>query len=226
MTAYRNDVDALAAREEVLTRELADKQRERDDVQRMLEEARAVEAAEAREYDVMVGRRRVRRVVGGFAVLFVAGVAAGALCVQHDEVNIVAAEPAAVKPDDTKFGLALAAKGLATIQLEPRFPTGIGGLDSEADVHGAVGEAVDAWQPFTYTRDASARTAVASPLYRGGQEEPQPEFVSDGQGVWRVIRDIPHPAAIAPEGLKWSRKVWLLPSGSSYRGDVQVAYPR
>jgi hypothetical protein len=228
MTAYRNDVDALAAREEVLARELAEKQRERDDVQRMLEEARAAEAAQAIENDVMVGRRRLRRIVGGIAILLVAGVAAGAMCVTHDDVELVAVtKPVEPELDNTKLGLALAAKGLTDVVLEPRFPTGLSGLETEAEVHAAVGESVEPWQAFTYIGDASARQAVASPLYRGGQEDPQPQFVTDGNGgVWRVVPDVPRKAVIAPEALKWSRKVWLLPSGSTFRGDLAIAYPR
>src|ERR1044071_5122746 len=62
--AYRNDVDALAARHQALETELAERTRERDDVARMLAEAKARDAEEkARLYAETCGpaRRRHRR---------------------------------------------------------------------------------------------------------------------------------------------------------------------
>jgi hypothetical protein len=231
MTAYRNDVDALAAREEVLTREVADKQRERDEVVRMLEEARTVEAAEAIANDVMVGRRRVRRLAIGLAVLAVligAGIAAAAalLVIRDDKSPAVAApvvSQAAPARDDVRFGLALATKGLEQVSLEPRFVPA-SGFDTLAELDEAIGEAVPPWQQFSYTRDAQVRQAVASPAYRVGAAEPEPEFVTDSNGgVWRVT---PAAETVAATTGRWTRKVWLLPLGSSFRGDVEIAFAR
>jgi hypothetical protein len=230
MTAYRNDVDALAARDKALARELADKQRERADVQRLLEEARAAEAAEAEQRDVMVGRRRLRRVAVGLAALIAAGVAAGAVFVHRcpparhaDEVNTLSQ----INVDETRYELALAAKGLTRVELEPRFVGGLHGFATASEVDAVLGQPVEPWQQFTYTHDASVRQAIASPLFHGGDFEPAPELVSDGYGgVWRVLWDIPRTPGRVPAASGWARRVWLLPVGSVYRGDVQIAYPR
>ena len=228
MTAYRNDVDALAARDEVLARELADKQRERADIQRLLEEARAADAAEAEQRDVMVGRRRLQRIAVGLAVLVVAGVAAGAVVVTRHPAPPFIAEVPAEQIDETRYELALAAKGLTRVELEPRFVGGLHGFPTASEVDAVLGPPVEPWQQFTYTHDASARQAIASPLFHGGDLEPEPELASDGYGgIWRVVRDLPRPApARVPATSGWARKVWLLPVGSVYRGDVAVAYPR
>ena len=228
MAAYRNDIDALAAREVALDRELASKQRERDDVKRLLDDARVAEAAGVVERDVMVGRRSLRRVAVGLAVLLVAGVACGAAFVTYAEDGVApAVSPPVEQPDETRFGLALGAKGLTPVELEPRFVAGVSGLETPADVDLAIGGPVPAWEQFTYTRDAHARPAVASPHFRGGDIEPMPEFVSDGYGaVWLVIRAVPRAAAYAPANTGWSRKVYVLPLGSVFRGAVDIAYPR
>jgi hypothetical protein len=63
--AYRNDVDALAARHEVLQAEVDAKTRDRDEVSRLLEEARGRERNEQLYQDYASGgpqRRRRRRV--------------------------------------------------------------------------------------------------------------------------------------------------------------------
>lgn len=226
MTAYRNDIDALAARDEALARELADKQRERADVQRLLEQARAADAAEAEQQDVMVGRHRLHRIAVGLAVLVAAGVAAGAVLVQRQPAPVVfRAEVPAV--DETRYELALAAKGLTRVELEPRFVGGLRGFSTVTEVDAVLGQPVEPWQQFTYTQDASVRQAFASPLFRGGDLDPDAELVSDGYGgVWRVVRDIPRPPVRVPVHMGWTRKVWLLPIGSVFRGDVQIAYPR
>ena len=228
MTAYRNDIDALAARDEVLARELFDKQREHDDVKRLLEDARLVEAAGADERDVMIGRRRLRRLAVGIAALAVAGVAAGAVCVTHDDLGVAtAASPAVERSDETRFSLAIASKGLTPVELEPRFIAGVSGLDTPAEVDLAIGGPIAPWESFTYTRDAHARPAIASPLFHGGDVEPMPEFVTDGYGgVWLVIRTVPREPVRAPAEAGWSRKVWLLPLGSVFRGAVEITYPR
>jgi hypothetical protein len=228
MTAYRNDVDALAARDEVLTRELADKQRELESVQRMLVEARAAEAAEAKAHNVMVGRRRVHRVLMSLGVLALAAGAAGVMCVSEgpDMVPSCTDCTKTESPDEARFTAVLAGKGYARIDLEPRYPT-LGGVETQAELHTAVGEAVEPWQQFLYTRDATVRAAIASNIYKAGEPEPFPEFATDGNGgVWRIVREEPLPAVAAPTGTGWTRKVWLLPAGTSYRGDLRVANPR
>jgi hypothetical protein len=227
MTAYRNDVDALAARDEVLTRELADKQRELDAVQRMLVEARAAEAAEAKAHNVMVGRRRLRRVGMLLAVLALAAGAAGAMCISGDESALDVQAPAPeVSPDEARFTAVLAGKGFARIDLEPRYAAR-SGFETQAELHAAIGEAVEPWQQFMYTRDATIRPAIASNIYKSGEPEPAPEFATDGNGgVWRIVRAEPLPVAAAPAGIGWTRKVWLLPTGTSYRGDLTVGSPR
>lgn len=225
MTAYRNDVDALAARDEVLTRELADKQRELDDVQRMLVEARAAEAEEAKANNVMVGRRRLRRVGMLLGVLALAAGAAGAMCITADDQVLVEAPKTEVSRDEAMFTALLAGKGYERIDLEPRYVSR-SGFETQPELHAAIGEEVDPWQQFLYTRDATVRQAIASNIYKSGDPEPSPEFATDGKGgVWRIVRTEPLPVVTTPTGIGWSRKVWLLPSGTSYRGDLTVASP-
>lgn len=87
--AYRNDVDALAARHEALQAEVDAKTRDRDEVSRLLEEARGRERNEQLYQDYASGgpqRRRRRRVRIALAVAAViTGVLAVvfALRVQH-----------------------------------------------------------------------------------------------------------------------------------------------
>jgi len=226
MTAYRNDVDALAARDEVLTRELADKQRELDDVQRMLIEARAAEAEETKANNVMVGRRRLRRAAMMLGVLGLAAGAAGAMCITTDDQVFVEVQKPEVSRDEAMFTALLAGKGYERIDLEPRYAAR-SGFPTQAELHAAIGEEVDPWQQFLYTRDATVRQAIASNIYKSGDPEPSPEFATDGKGgVWRIVRTSPLPVVAAPAGIGWSRKVWLLPSGTSYRGDLTVASER
>lgn len=226
MAAYRNDTDALAARDEVLARELADKQRERAVVQQLLEEARAADAAAAASNDVRVGRRRLRRFVIGLAMV---AVAVGAMFVSanRDHRCVAAVASPAAEPDETLFSLALAAKGLTLIELEPRFIAGVAGVATPAEVDVLVGASVAPWESFLYSRDAAVRQAVASPIYRGGDVEPMPEFVTDGYGgVWRVQRSVPRRAVLTHAAAQWSRKIWLLPLGSAFRGAVEIATVR
>jgi hypothetical protein len=50
-----------------------------------------------------------------------------------------------------------------------------------------------------------------------------PEFVTDGYGgVWLVIRAVPRAAMRAPANTGWSRKVFVLPLGSVFRGGVEI----
>lgn len=65
---YRNDVDALAAREAALAKELAAKAKERDEVGALLAEAKANEQAELRAEDIRSGKRMARRVMIGLGV--------------------------------------------------------------------------------------------------------------------------------------------------------------
>lgn len=77
--AYRNDVDALEARHRALEAELAERTRERDDVARMLSEARAREIEDAARIDAATGgpaRRRRRRILLA-ATLVAMGMIAG-----------------------------------------------------------------------------------------------------------------------------------------------------
>jgi hypothetical protein len=126
--------------------------------------------------------------------------------------------------DEVKFGLALGAKGLTPVTLEPRFAAF--GYDSVAELDRDIAaEPVSPWQQFLYSRDAHMRQAIASEPFRMGGAEPTPEFVSDGYGgVWRVA-----PAAArvtASSSGPWTRRVWLLPIGSVFRGDVEITYAR
>lgn len=251
--AYRNDIDALAARDAVLAREVAEKQRELADVQRMLEEARAAEAALAREHDVMVGQRRMRRILIGGLVLVAAGVAAVAVVYDRDEVAVECGPPPhpvlrpaelatqqqeVARDEKVAYDLALASKGLEPVTLEPRFVGGPQGFASRAALDAELGEPVEAWQQFLYTRDAQPRPAVASDVVRVSAETTH-EFVKDGfGGVWRVRRQVTptRTHVLSSEGCDASsglafrpgehvtRNVWLLPLGSHFRGDVEVAY--
>jgi hypothetical protein len=72
--AYRSDVDALEARHRALEAELAQRVRERDDVARMLAEARAQECAEHARIDAVMGgpmRRRRAALLVAVALLLI-----------------------------------------------------------------------------------------------------------------------------------------------------------
>ena len=74
--AYRNDVDALAARHEALQAEVDEKTRDRDEVSRLLEEARARKRNDDLYQDYASGgpqrrRRRRIRIALGFAALVI-----------------------------------------------------------------------------------------------------------------------------------------------------------
>lgn len=104
-------------------------------------------------------------------------------------VEIVCAEPAAPQ--------------LVAIELERRFTD----LD----------EAVVAWEPFIYTRDAAARPAVASDVYVPTDARPRYEMMQDEYGgVWAVIDgNVP---GIAAGEARPTRDIWLLPHGAAFRG--------
>jgi hypothetical protein len=246
--AYRSDLDALEARDQVLSRELAEKQREHAEVQQMLDEARTAEADEVRANDVLVGRRRLRRIalaVG--AVVVIAGVA-GVMVVQRHPVpsrgiprmELVEKQAAFGAAEQTAYDLALAAKGLHRIDLEPRPLGGMTGFETTEEVDAALGatQPVVPWQPFIYTRDAQARMAIASPVVELGDTTSLAEFVTDGHGgIWRTQRTLvpttttqitvddcegPIRGGMEPPRARLDRHVWLLPLGSGFRGDLLV----
>ena len=63
MTAYRNDVDALAARHAALEAEVADRTRERDEAARLLDEARGRVRAELYDREAPIRRQRAIAIV-------------------------------------------------------------------------------------------------------------------------------------------------------------------
>ncbi len=88
--AYRSDVDALAARVQALSAELADRERERDEVARMLAEARAKEQADRVAADYAAGgpQRRLRRrltIAVSAAATLVAALVAWRVTHRHDD---------------------------------------------------------------------------------------------------------------------------------------------
>jgi hypothetical protein len=94
---YRNDVDALAAREAALAKELAAKAKERDEVGRLLAEAKAKEAAETKPR-VPGERARVRR--GWMSVLIweaflVPGLVGYAVLVPDKDESVATTTPTA-----------------------------------------------------------------------------------------------------------------------------------
>jgi len=222
--AYRSDVDALSAREETLARELAAKEREHATVKQLLADARSAELSEARERDVMVGRRSLRRLALGLVGLLVAGATAGVLVVSR-HARALGPTPTSSKPaprDEVRFGLALGARGLTSVVLEPRWLSA-DGFATAAELDDALGFAVPAWEPFSYARDAGGRLAVASEPFRIGGAEPGAEFVTDGHGgLWRVAPSGPF---VATGDGRWTRRVWLVPLGSSFRGDIEIPIP-
>lgn len=212
--AYRSDIEALAARDAVLARELADKQHERDAVHQMLEDARAAERAQVLEHDVMSGRRTLRRlrVVAWFLVA--AASAAVLLLVRETTHCPVRGEAISFAYDTTEW---LEDRNLQAVALEPRFVSPIG-FPSIAELDEAVGAPVPAWESFTYARDASGRIAVASEPYRLGGSEPDTIFVTDGHGgLWRLRP--PEPFVSTGNGA-WTRRIWLVPLGSSFQGSI------
>jgi len=101
------------------------------------------------------------------------------------------------------------------VTLEPRWldTQGYATLD---ELDAATNGHVDAWQPFAWARDAGGRLAIASEPYRLGGGEPDATFVADDDGgIWRV----PHAVPATGTG-PWTRRIWLVPVGSAFRGDV------
>ncbi|MGE5183884.1 MAG: hypothetical protein ACM31C_17560 [Acidobacteriota bacterium] len=89
--AYRSDVDALEARVKVLSAELADRERERDEVARMLAEARAKEQADRIAADYAAGgpqrRRRRLAIATAVAATLVAGLFAWRIAHRHHDTT-------------------------------------------------------------------------------------------------------------------------------------------
>jgi hypothetical protein len=81
--AYRSDTDALEARLDVLTKELADRTTERDEVARMLAEARDRDAAQ-RWLDERPRRRRRRIVIAIASTMLMLGGLVTFFVVRHD----------------------------------------------------------------------------------------------------------------------------------------------
>jgi hypothetical protein len=232
--AYRSDIEALAARDAVLARELADKQHERDAVHQMLEDARAAERAQVLEHDVMSGRRTLRRlrvvawilVAAGSRlvpwILVAAGSAAVPLLARETTHCPVRGEAISFSYDTTEW---LEDRNLQAVALEPRFVSPIG-FPTIAELDEAVGAPVPAWESFTYARDASGRIAIASEPYRLGGSEPDTIFVTDGHGaLWRLRPSEPF---VSTGNGAWTRRIWLVPLGSSFQGSIdpiEIASP-
>jgi hypothetical protein len=84
--AYRSDTDALEARLDVLTKDLADRTRERDEVARMLAEARDRDAAQ-RWLEERPRRRRRLLIAGLAAAVMMLGGIVTFFVVRHDSLR-------------------------------------------------------------------------------------------------------------------------------------------
>jgi len=247
--AYRSDLEALAARESALQRELAEKQGEHRDVGRMLDEARADEARTSSERNVR-GRRRMRYRAAVILGLLVSSAAVGSIVIvkrravptpSRAGLSCAAVEPAYRAFEnvaDGEFRSALAIRSLAPITLETRLRDAWAPV-TEEEIEREFGQPITAWHPFTYAVDGSARQAVMSSTY----ELPTPkfEFAKDSSGgVWLVRRapswrSVMSVTVYACDWGCWGRMpsgahpgigrgLWLLPVASTFRGEVTIEF--
>lgn len=104
---------------------------------------------------------------------------------------------------------------LETVTLERRW---IGDFASSAEVDAALGtEPVVAWEPFLYLHDAQPRLAVASEIY-ASTTSPTYAFGKDEyDGIW-LVRGPDGKGLTAKRPVTYTRDVYLLPTGTSFRG--------
>lgn len=108
-----------------------------------------------------------------------------------------------------------AAKRLEPITLERRWL--VGSFASPAEVDAALGKTIAAWEPFTYMFDSQPRTAIASAIYPTSTLVEHAFGRDTHGGIWLV--DTTQKQArttVGPVG--FTRDIYLLPVGSSYRG--------
>jgi hypothetical protein len=103
---------------------------------------------------------------------------------------------------------------LEVITLEHRWL--VGSFASPAEVDAALGTTIAAWEPFTYMFDSQPRQAIASDIYPSTALR-DPVFGRDEYGGIWLLRNETR-AARATNILTYTRDIYLLPVGSSFRG--------
>lgn len=169
----------------------------------------------------------VTRVVSRGALVRFVGLAAAVLALQLvEQAAMRAAQPAAPSRARSFVGHcrdlpvrqvptpAAAAAPLETITLERRW---IGDFATPGEVDAALGDApVAAWEPFLYRFDAQPRLAIASEIY-ASTTSPTHAFGKDEyDGIWLVR--MPDADGIRKRPVTYTRDVYLLPTGTSFRG--------
>jgi hypothetical protein len=105
-----------------------------------------------------------------------------------------------------------------SISLERRWL--VGSFASPAEVDAALGTTIAPWEPFTYMFDSQPRQAIASEIY----PEHAPtvhEFGTDEYGgIWLVGKRA-GTSVRADNAVTYTRDIYLLPAGSSFRGVVK-----
>lgn len=110
------------------------------------------------------------------------------------------------------------------VELERRW-LALGGLASPDAIDEALGGPVPAWEPFLYTRDAQPRLAVAGEVYASNGPQPIHELVRDRDGgIWHIRRTpvAPHPVSARRLPVTYSRDIYVLPTGSAFRGELDA----
>ncbi len=104
---------------------------------------------------------------------------------------------------------------LEPIVLEHRWL--IGTFASAAEVDAALGTTIEPWQPFTYMFDSQPRAAIAGDIYPSNEWR-EHEFGRDEHGGIWLVRNATHPMRARFNTVTYTRDIYLLPIGSSFRG--------
>ncbi len=218
-----DDIKALEARKDALSRAVEEATAERDEVRRQLAEARG-----ERPPQPPVPQPARAWVVAAFAV----GIPTAALIAivggraPFDHLGVVTCSEISARhaaldaAGEAAFERALAARGLTRMTRVKEVRSGYGGVRLD----------VPTWQPFTY----EGHRAIAD------DPDEHAELVRDGHGgVWRVRRapvehhvdvyrvracqwgcwDVPSGAYLPP-----ARSIWQLADGETFRGELAIAY--
>jgi len=245
------DLDALEAHKASLDRSVDAKTAERNEAVRLLAEARGdrgvPRSRDHRRRTLLIGAVLIS-VVGSIGVArvlwrrdasnaeLVARAASGPLTCDDIEPDHAATERAT----QISFEAARDLRGYRTVSLERRSTAQRERLD---DVDKELGHAAIPWKQFTFETAGAHLSAVVGEVHRYDTGAEPPEFVADAHdGVWRVIRAPRfHPVrslrvtacawgcwGSVPSGVEppqtLSRDIWILPPGSTYRGETTIAF--
>lgn len=107
------------------------------------------------------------------------------------------------------------AKRTESISLERRWL--VGSFASPAEVDAALGTTIPAWEPFTYMFDSQPRAAIASDIYETTTVVEHQFGRDEYGGIW-LVDTTRKPARRTVGPVAFTRDIYLLPVGSSYRG--------